>query len=122
MLALAGITVLIGREGFRTVVGCGAPDVPYPCHSTADSKAGADHVVVARPTSEWESDRRDVAKRAVRYTAERAVTFRKEKVLWSAASPRHELGSEFDMTAPGWSVYRDGKHVKGTTRSGGGPA
>ncbi|MFL9655506.1 hypothetical protein ACJ7VE_17520 [Streptomyces sp. PB17] len=116
MLALAGITagVLIGREGLRTVVGCGAPDDPYPSQSAADWKAGADHVVVALPTSERESNRRDVTKGAVRYTVDRTVTFRKEKVLWSAAGPRREVGSEFDMTAPGWSVYRNGKRVKGT--------
>lgn len=116
VLAAVGITagLLIGREGLRTVVGCGAADDPYPSQTAADWKAGADHVVVAVPASEQESNRQDVAKGAVRYTVDRAVTLRKEKVLWSAAAPRHELGTEFDMTAPGWSVYRNGKRIKGT--------
>ncbi|MEU5777858.1 hypothetical protein ABZ819_31720 [Streptomyces venezuelae] len=115
MLALAGITagVLIGRTGLRTVVGCGAAADAYPSQSAADWKAGADHVVVALPTAERESNRHDVAKGPVRYTIDRALTLRKEKVLWSAATPRHELGSEFEMTAPGWSVYRNGKRIKG---------
>lgn len=116
VLALVGITagVLIGRESLRTVVGCGAPDDRFPSRTAADWKAGADHVVVTRPTAERETNREEVAMGAVRYTVDRAVTLRKERVLWSAATPRHELGSEFDMTAPGWSVYRNGKRVKGT--------
>ncbi|MEW2389330.1 hypothetical protein AB0933_13320 [Streptomyces venezuelae] len=114
MLALAGITagVLIGRTGLRTVVGCGAAADSYPSQSAADWRAGADHVVVALPTAERDSNRHDVAKGPVRYTLDRALTLRKEKVLWSAATPRHELGSEFEMTAPGWSVYRSGKRIK----------
>lgn len=116
VLALVGITagVLMGRESLRTVVGCGAPDDRFPSRTAADWKTGADHVVVTRPTAERETNREEVAMGAVRYTVDRAVTLRKERVLWSAAAPRHELGSEFDMTAPGWSVYRNGKRVKGT--------
>ncbi|MFI0237641.1 hypothetical protein [Streptomyces sp. NPDC016845] len=116
ILSAVGITagVLIGQEGLRTVVGCGAADDPYPSQTAADWKAGADHVVVALPTSERDINRQDVDKGSVRYTVERTVTLSKEKVLWSAHTPRHELGSAFDMTAPGWSVYRNGKRVKGT--------
>ncbi|MFD6434192.1 hypothetical protein [Streptomyces venezuelae] len=116
ILALVGITagVLIGREGLRAVVGCGAADDPYPSQTAADWKAFADHVVVALPTSEQESNRQAVSRGSVRYTVDRTITFRKEKVLWSAGTPRHELGSDFEMTGPGWSVYRNGKRVKGT--------
>ncbi|MFI1675870.1 hypothetical protein [Streptomyces sp. NPDC020607] len=116
ILAAVGITagVLIGREGLRTVVGCGAADDRYPSHTAADWKAGADHVVVAVPTAERDINRRDLGKGPVRYTVERTVTLSKEKVLWSARAPRRELGSAFEMTAPGWSVYRSGKRVKGT--------
>lgn len=116
LLAAAGVTagVLIGREGLRTVVGCGAAEDRYPSQTAADWKAAADHVVVALPASERESNRQDLSKGPVRYTVDRTVTLRTEKVLWSAATSRHELGSEFDMTAPGWSVYRSGKRIKGT--------
>lgn len=116
MLALAGITagVLIGREGLRTVVGCGLANDPYASQTAADWKAGADHVVVALPTSEREINRKDFDKGSVRYTVDRSVTFRKEKMLWSADTPRHEMGSAFDMTAPGWSMYRKGNRVKRT--------
>lgn len=116
IVAAIGITagVLIGREGLRTVVGCGPADDAYPSQTAADWKAGADHVVVAVPSAERETNKQDVAKGAVRYTLDRAVTLRTEKVLWSAATARRELGSAFEMTAPGWSVYRSGKRVKDT--------
>ncbi|MFJ9123448.1 MULTISPECIES: hypothetical protein [unclassified Streptomyces] len=116
ILSAVGLTagVLIGQEGLRTVVGCGLTDDAYPSLTAADWKTGADHVVVAVPTSERETNRQDVDEGAVRYTVDRAVTFRKEKALWTAEAARHELGSAFEMTAPGWSVYRNGKRIKGT--------
>ncbi|NEB15880.1 hypothetical protein [Streptomyces coelicoflavus] len=116
LLALASLTagVLIGREGLDTVVGCGPAGDAYPSRTAADWKAGADHVVVARPTSERETNRESFDKGPVRYTVDRSVTLRREKVLWSAAPPRHEVGNEFEMNAPGWSVYRSGKRIKGT--------
>ncbi|WP_229871790.1 hypothetical protein [Streptomyces longisporoflavus] len=116
MLAAVGITaaVLVGREGLRTVAGCGAVNDPYPSQAAADWKAGADHVVVAVPTAERDTNRQDFDQGSVQYTVERTVSLSKEKVLWSAHTPRHELGSAFEMTAPGWSVYRNGKRIKST--------
>ncbi|MEU6676416.1 hypothetical protein [Streptomyces sp. NPDC046925] len=111
-LACIAAAVLIGGEGLRSVASCGPVDDPYPSRTAADWKAGADHVVVALPTAERETNREDFDKGSVRYTVDRAVTFRKEKVLWSADNPRHEMGSAFDMTAPGWSVYRNGNRAK----------
>ncbi len=61
-------------------------------------KAGADHVVVGRPTSEREINRQDFDKGPVRYTLDRSVTLRQEKALWSADTARHEAGSEFAMS------------------------
>lgn len=116
VLAAVGVTagVLIGREGLHTVVGCGPAGDAHPSQTAADWTAGADHAVVAVATAERETNRRDVSKGAVRYTVDRAVTFRKERVLWSAGTARHELRSTFEMAAPGWSVYRNGKRIKRT--------
>ncbi|MFD7563920.1 hypothetical protein ACFV7O_12080 [Streptomyces tendae] len=116
LLALAGLTagVLTGREGLTTVVGCGPVGDPYPSRTAADWKAGADHVVVARPASERETDREDFDEGPVRYTVDRSVTLRREETLWSAGHPRHEVGSDFEMKAPGWSVHRSGNRAKRT--------
>lgn len=95
MLALACIAaaVLIGRQGLRSVASCGPVDDPYPSRTAADWKAGADHVVVALPTAERETNREDFDKGSVRYTVDRAVTFRKAKVLWSADTPGMRWGA-----------------------------
>ncbi|MFG2315019.1 hypothetical protein [Streptomyces tendae] len=117
LLALAGLIagVLTGREGLATVVGCGPVGDPYPSRTAADWKAGADHVVVARPASERETGREYLGEGPVRYTVDRSVTLRREQTLWSAGHPRHELGSDFEMTAPGWSVYRSGNRTERTS-------
>ncbi|CAL9599448.1 hypothetical protein SUDANB176_05402 [Streptomyces sp. enrichment culture] len=116
-LAVAGIVaaVLVGRDGLDTVVGCGSAGDGLPSRTAEDWVTHADHVVVATPTAEQDTGRRDFAGGALRYTTDRTVTFRTDDVLWSARSPRRSLGEDFDMVAAGWQVYRSGNRVKATT-------
>ncbi|MBQ0828257.1 hypothetical protein J5Y05_17410 [Streptomyces sp. RG38] len=117
-LALVGVAaaVLVGHDGLDTVVGCGIPSDGYASQTAEDWVTGADHVVVARPTAEQDTNRRDFTKGAIQYQTDRKVTFHTDKVLWSSQRPRHSLGEGFDMVAAGWNVYRDGgKRTKRTT-------
>ncbi|MFJ5276116.1 hypothetical protein [Streptomyces parvulus] len=117
-LALAGVTaaVLVGHGGLQTVVGCGIPSDSHPSRTAEDWVTNADHVVVATPTAEQDTNRRTFAKGAVQYRTDRAVTFRTDKVLWSSPRPRQRIGQGFDMVGAGWNVYRDsGERTKRTT-------
>ena len=108
LLAAVGVLagVLVGRPGLETVPGCGPSGELYPSQTAQDWVSYADHVVVATPTRERDTNRQDYAKGAVAYTADRLVSFRTDRRLWSAKSPRHALGSGFDLVAPGWKAYR----------------
>lgn len=108
LLAAVGIVagVLVGRPGLETVVGCGTSGDLYPSQTAKDWVSYADHVVVASPTAERETNRRTYAKGTVAYATDRLVSFRTDSRLWSHSSPRHTLGASFDMVAPGWEVYR----------------
>ncbi|WP_150133733.1 hypothetical protein [Streptomyces hyaluromycini] len=108
LLAAAGIVagVLVGRPGLESVAGCGTSGDPYPSRTAKDWVSYADHVVVASPTGERETNRRTYAKGSVAYAMDRLVSFRTDSRLWSRSSPRHALGTAFDMAAPGWEVYR----------------
>ncbi|MFC8566531.1 hypothetical protein ACFUIW_12315 [Streptomyces sp. NPDC057245] len=119
VLGLAGLVggVLVGQDGLQTVVGCGLVSDAYASRTAADWKANADHVVVAAPTSERETNREDMGEGALEYTVDRSVALRAEEVLWSAERPRQTLAEEFEMTAPGWSVYRSGTRIKKTAPS-----
>lgn len=116
VLAAGGVLagVLVGQGGLDTVVGCGIPQDAYASQSASDWVANADHVVVATPTAEEETNREDYTDSSVKYTADRKVTLRADDVLWSAGSPRHELGDDFAMVAPGWRVYASGTRIKRT--------
>ncbi|MFF7450689.1 MULTISPECIES: hypothetical protein [unclassified Streptomyces] len=112
-VALAGVAaaVLIGREGLTTVPGCGLVSDPHPSQTARDWVTHADHVVVASPQRERESNRRDFASGQYRYQTDRTVTFRVDEVLWSStARPDRPVAKGFDMTAPGWRVYRANGH------------
>ncbi|MFB7091029.1 hypothetical protein [Streptomyces sp. NPDC056296] len=118
ILALAGVAagVLVGHGGLDTVVGCGMPSDSHPSRTAADWITNADHVVVATPTAEQDTNRRNFAKGAIQYQTDRAVTFRTDKLLWSSPRPRQQIGKDFDMVSAGWNVYRDsGKRTKRTT-------
>ncbi|MFG2959816.1 hypothetical protein ACGF5O_39605 [Streptomyces sp. NPDC048291] len=108
LLAAAGIVagVLVGRPGLESVAGCGTSGDLYPSQTAKDWVSYADHVVVASPTGERETNRRTYAKGPVAYAMDRLVSFRTDSRLWSRTSPRHALGATFDMVAPGWEVYR----------------
>ncbi|MFF3334167.1 hypothetical protein ACFYWX_32250 [Streptomyces sp. NPDC002888] len=117
-LALAGVvaSVLIGKGGLDTVVGCGIPNDDLPSQSAEDWVSHADHVVVATPTAEENTNRRDFKLGAVEYQTDRKVTFRTDSLLWSAKSPRRTLDKDFELVAAGWQVYRDsGNRTKATT-------
>ncbi|WP_309062158.1 hypothetical protein [Streptomyces sp.] len=117
-LAAAGIvaSVLIGKDGLDTVVGCGAAADDRPSQTAKDWVTHADHVVVATPTAERDTNRRDFAEGPLRYATDRTVTFRTDGVLWSAQSPRRPLGEDFEMVAAGWRVHREsGVRTKATT-------
>ncbi|GGL70570.1 hypothetical protein GCM10010129_12610 [Streptomyces fumigatiscleroticus] len=115
-LAFAGIvaSVLVGQGGLDTVVGCGLVSDTYPSQTAADWTGNADHVVVATPTAEQETNRHDYTEGTLKYRVDRKVTFRTDRVLWSAGQPRHSLGKEFGMVAEGWNVYASGTRVKRT--------
>ncbi len=118
LLALAGVAagVLVGRGGLDTVVGCGVPGDSQPSRTAQDWITNADHVVVATPTAEQDTNRRDFAKGAIEYQTDRTVTFRTDKILWSSPRPREQLGRDFDMVSAGWNVHRDsGTRTKRTT-------
>ncbi|MFV0135961.1 hypothetical protein ACLGIH_22575 [Streptomyces sp. HMX87] len=117
-IALAGMTagVLVGRGGLDTVVGCGITGDDRPSLTAKDWVDNADHVVVASPTAERDTNRRDFDKGSVQYQTDRAVSFRTDDVLWSSERPRRSMGESFEMVAAGWRVYRDsGTRVKRTT-------
>jgi hypothetical protein len=116
-LAFAGVvaSVVIGRPGLHTVVGCGIGSDEHPSQTAEDWVTYADHVVVATPTRERETGRRDLAQGPYRYETDRTVTFRTDDVLWSAARPGRPMGEDFDMVAPGWRAYREsGNRIKTT--------
>ncbi|MGW7242882.1 hypothetical protein [Streptomyces sp. NPDC054804] len=110
VLAAVGIVagVLVGRPGLESVAGCGTSGDLYPSQTARDWVSYADHVVVASPVREREreTNRRNYSKGSIAYAMDRLVSFRTESRLWSRSSPRHAVGSEFDMVAPGWQVYR----------------
>lgn len=117
-LAFAGVaaSVLVGQGGLQTVVGCGIATDAEPSQTAKDWITHADHVVVATPVREQDTNRRDYGPGAVRYRTDRTVTFRTDRVLWSADAPRHSLGKDFAMVAAGWTVFRkDDRRVKRTT-------
>ncbi|CAM5368318.1 hypothetical protein STENM223S_05430 [Streptomyces tendae] len=118
ILALAGVAagVLVGHGGLDTVVGCGMPSDDRPSQTAADWITNADHVVVATPTAEQDTNRRNFAKGAIQYQTDRTVTFRTDKLLWSSPRPRQQIGKDFDMVSAGWNVYRaNGDRTKRTT-------
>ncbi|MFE2063083.1 hypothetical protein ACFXDH_11845 [Streptomyces sp. NPDC059467] len=108
LLAAVGIVagVLVGAPGLESVPGCGASGDAYPSQTAEDWVSYADHVVVASPTGERETNRRTYKKGSVAYAMDRLVSFRTDSRLWSRTAPRHALDSGFDMVAPGWQVYR----------------
>ncbi|MBG0854035.1 hypothetical protein I2W78_19825 [Streptomyces spinoverrucosus] len=108
LLALAGVAgaLLIGSGGLDTVVGCGVSADPYPSQTAQDWVENADHVVVATPVGEEETNRREFEKGAYRYQTDRTVTFRADDVLWSAPRADRSLDEGFELTAPGWRVHR----------------
>ena len=116
VLAFTGVVagVLVGQGGLKTVVGCGIASDPQPSQTAKDWITHADHVVVATPVREQDTNRRDFTTGSVEYQTDRKVTFRTDRVLWSAEAPRHSMGKDFDMVAEGWSVYRSGTRVKRT--------
>jgi hypothetical protein len=116
VLAVAGIAagVLVGRTGLTTVAGCGVSSDPYPSQTAEDWVTYADHVAVATPVRERETNRREYTKGPVRYDADRAVTFRTDDLLWSSRRSAKPLDKSFDMTAPGWRVYKSGSRLKRT--------
>ncbi|MEV7994662.1 hypothetical protein AB0O67_22895 [Streptomyces sp. NPDC086077] len=107
-LALAGVAgaVLVGRGGLDTVVGCGLAQDPYPSQTAQDWVEYADHVVVAEPVREEETNRREFDKGSYRHQTDRTVTLRTDDVLWSAPRPDRSIGESFALTAPGWRVLR----------------
>ncbi|MBX9397919.1 hypothetical protein K4749_31125 [Streptomyces sp. TRM72054] len=116
-LALAGVAgaLLVGRGGLDTVVGCGVADDPHPSQTARDWVENADHVVVATPVREEETNRREFKKGAYRFQTDRTVTFRTDDVLWSAPRPDRPIAEGFDLTAPGWRIHRaSGNRVKRT--------
>ncbi|MGW2642347.1 hypothetical protein [Streptomyces sp. NPDC001348] len=116
VLAVAGIAagVLVGGTGLTTVVGCGVGSDPYPSQTAKDWITYADHVAVATPVRERETNRRDYRRGPVRYDVDRMVTFRTDDLLWSSRHPAKTLDKSFDMTAPGWRVYTSGNRLKRT--------
>ncbi|MFJ4469780.1 hypothetical protein ACIP2X_20220 [Streptomyces sp. NPDC089424] len=119
-LALAGVAgaVLVGRGGLDTVVGCGPAQDPFPSQTAQDWVGNADHVVVAAPVGEQETDRREFERGAYRYRIDREVTLRTDDVLWSAPRPRRTIDESFELTAPGWRVLRtSGDRVERTAAS-----
>ncbi|MER7840851.1 hypothetical protein ABTY98_34385 [Streptomyces sp. NPDC096040] len=108
VLAAVGVAagVLVGRPGLESVAGCGMSGDFYPSQTAKDWVSYADHVVVASPTREQETNRRNYSKGAIAYAMDRLVSFRTDSRLWSRTSPRHAIGSDFDVVAPGWEVYR----------------
>ncbi|MFF0968630.1 hypothetical protein ACWDQO_14645 [Streptomyces sp. NPDC003703] len=118
VVALAGIagSVFVGASGLDTVMGCGPADHTYPDQTARDWVTQADHVVVAAPVAEEDTGRRDYKSGPVGYETDRKVTFRTDRRLWSAARPRHALGGDFALVAPGWRVLRaGGARIKRTT-------
>ncbi|MFF3849088.1 hypothetical protein [Streptomyces sp. NPDC002328] len=117
-VALMGVggAVLVGHGGLGTVVGCGIAEDARPSGTAKDWVTQADHVVVATPEREQETNRRDFTTGAVHYVTDRTVTFRTDRVLWSASGQKRTVSKGFDMVAAGWSVYREsGRRVKRTT-------
>ncbi|MGC0330688.1 hypothetical protein RKD23_003678 [Streptomyces sp. SAI-170] len=104
--ATVAAAVVVGRPGLETVVGCGGGNDPWPSQTARNWVTYADHVVVASPTAEEETNRREYRTGAVRYATDRLVTFRTDGVLWSAERPAHAMGRDFRLTAPGWATYR----------------
>ncbi|MFE6420549.1 MULTISPECIES: hypothetical protein [Streptomyces] len=117
-LALTGVAagVLVGHGGLDTVVGCGIPSDSHPSRTAEDWITNADHVVVATPTAEQDTNRRNFTEGPIQYQTDRAVAFRTDKILWSSGRPRQQIGQDFDMVSAGWNVYRDsGERTKRTT-------
>ncbi|MFJ6659825.1 hypothetical protein ACIQNG_26240 [Streptomyces sp. NPDC091377] len=117
-LAIAGVVggVLVGEGGLDTVVGCGMNSDYYPSQTAKDWVDNADHVVVATPIREQDTNRRDFTEGPTHYTTDRLVTFRADDVLWSADRPKSPLGDNFDMVTDGWRAKRDsGRRLKRTT-------
>ncbi|MET9731919.1 hypothetical protein ABZZ79_15065 [Streptomyces sp. NPDC006458] len=114
--ATVAAAVVLGRPGLNTVVGCGYGSEPWPSQTARDWVTYADHVVVATPAGEQDTGRQDYDRGPVAYTVDRLVAFRTEGVLWSTERPRHAIGRDFDMVAPGWRVPRaTGERVEATT-------
>ncbi|MFF8530769.1 hypothetical protein ACN6K9_006109 [Streptomyces sp. SAS_267] len=93
-------------NGLDTVVGCGGAEDRYPSQTAKQWVTHADQVVVATPIREQETHRRDFTKGPIQYETDREVTFRTDNIVWSARDPAKPMGKDFDMTAPGWRVYR----------------
>ncbi|MEU9381157.1 hypothetical protein AB0D38_09235 [Streptomyces sp. NPDC048279] len=110
VLAAVGVVagVLLGRPGLDSVPGCGTSGDLYPSQTAKDWVSYADHVVVAGPVREQETNRRNYRKGPIAYAMDRRVSFRTDSRLWSRSSPRHAVGRDFDMVAPGWEVHRAG--------------
>ena len=104
----------MGNTGLDTVVGCGTIGDYYPSQTAEDWVSYADHVVVATPTRERDTNRHDYRTGTLQYRTDREVTFRTDDTIWSAGRPGQAIGGGFAMTAPGWNVYRDGDRVKRT--------
>ena len=117
VLAAVGVVagVLLGRPGLDSVPGCGTSGDLYPSQTAKDWVSYADHVVVAGPVREQETNRQNYRKGPIAYAMDRRVSFRTDSRLWSRSSPRHAVGRDFDMVAPGWEVHRaDGTRVAQT--------
>ncbi|WNM30818.1 hypothetical protein RKE30_10545 [Streptomyces sp. Li-HN-5-11] len=111
LVAAAGVVtaVVVGRGGLETVVGCGLTQDRWPSNTAQDWVTYADHVVVASPVGEEETNRRDYTKGAIATSTDRKVTFSTSAVLWSSRRrPAQEVEKGFELTAPGWQTYRSG--------------
>ncbi|MFI9150972.1 hypothetical protein [Streptomyces sp. NPDC053367] len=114
--ATVAAAVVLGRPGLETVVGCGGGNDPWPSQTARHWVTYADHVLVASPVSEEETNLREYEKGAVLHETDRLVAFRTDSLLWSADRPAHALGRDFRLTAPGWATYRaTGNRAKLTT-------
>ncbi|WP_112466873.1 hypothetical protein [Streptomyces triticisoli] len=118
LLAAAGIgtAVVVGNGGLDTVVGCGLTEDRWPSNTAREWVTHADRVVVASPTREEETNRRDHPRGPIAASTDRTVTFATSTVLWtSRRHPGRDIGKGFELTAPGWQTYRsDGSRAKRT--------
>ncbi|MER5883657.1 hypothetical protein ABT160_07495 [Streptomyces sp. NPDC001941] len=101
-----GAGLLVGFESLSTIPGCGTTESAYPSLTAQDWRAGADHVIVATPTREQPSTELRHESGPWSATTQRTVGLRVDTTLWSAPKPRHTLGTDISVEAPGWRTSR----------------